>query len=307
MIWYLAGGFIFGLVIMLLILLPKLRITQTIDEVVKNKNEELKTQCEILTQQEREYSIEVESLQTKIMGLKIQTETAKENFSTEVELLNEKMSSQADIISKNYSDYIAELNITYTNEAADLAKGLSTDLEKIKLVEDKLKELQAKQQSVTDAFVRAEEIEKEKDFYRIVLSQEDIKEIEELRQVKLRNEVPLNKVIWKVYYETPFNAMLGRIIGGRTVTGIYKITNLVNGKCYVGQANDLASRWKQHVKCGLGAEQYNNSKLYPEMYKLGVENFTFEILEECAKEELDEREDWYQDFYSAKTFGYSIK
>lgn len=57
MIWYLAGGFIFGLVIMLLILLPKLRITQTIDEVVKNKNEELKTQCEILTQQEREYSM----------------------------------------------------------------------------------------------------------------------------------------------------------------------------------------------------------------------------------------------------------
>jgi hypothetical protein len=39
----------------------------------------------------------------------------------------------------------------------------------------------------------------------------------------------------------------------------------------------------------------------------GVENFSFEIIEECDKSLLNEREQFWQDFYNAKTFGYSIK
>ena len=43
------------------------------------------------------------------------------------------------------------------------------------------------------------------------------------------------------------------------------------------------------------------------MAEFGVENFTFEIIEECNKEQLDEREDYYQDFFHTKDYGYSIK
>ena len=43
------------------------------------------------------------------------------------------------------------------------------------------------------------------------------------------------------------------------------------------------------------------------MYELGPENFTFEIIEECPKEKLDEREDFWQEYFEAKTWGYSIK
>jgi hypothetical protein len=50
----------------------------------------------------------------------------------------------------------------------------------------------------------------------------------------LRDQEPLNKVIWKVYYEKPTSDLIGRVIGSGTHTGIYKITNLHNGKCYVG-------------------------------------------------------------------------
>jgi len=43
------------------------------------------------------------------------------------------------------------------------------------------------------------------------------------------------------------------------------------------------------------------------MLSIGVENFTFEIIEQCDSKLLNSREDYWQDFYHAKDFGYSIK
>jgi hypothetical protein len=156
---------------------------------------------------------------------------------------------------------------------------------------------------------RAEEIKQEASFYKINLSELDKEEIIMLRNVTpyLRDKEPLNKVIWKVYYEKPTTDLIGRVIGSGIHTGIYKITNLDNQMCYVGQAANLADRWKQHIKRGLGAETPTKNKLYPAMIAIGVENFSFEVIEECPRENLDEREDYWQEYFKAKEFGYSIK
>ena len=53
---------------------------------------------------------------------------------------------------------------------------------------------------------------------------------------------------------------------------------------------DLRDRWSTHIKTGLGAETPTRNKLYPAMLAFGVENFTFEVLEECSSEQLNERE-----------------
>ena len=83
---------------------------------------------------------------------------------------------------------------------------------------------------------RAEELKEQTDFYRIKLSETDIKEIEMLRGVipYLRDKESLNKIIWKVFYEKPTSDLIGRVVGSGTHTGIYKITNIPNGMCYVG-------------------------------------------------------------------------
>ena len=156
---------------------------------------------------------------------------------------------------------------------------------------------------------REEEKRQEKNFYRLVLPDSDLHEISQLRAVEpfLRDKEALNKVIWKVYYEKPYTDMIGRVIGQGIKTGIYKITNIENQMCYVGQAVNVADRWKQHIKRGLGAEAPTRNKLYPAMSQYGVENFTFELLEECAKDNLDAQEDYWQEFFHAKDFGYSIK
>ena len=119
----------------------------------------------------------------------------------------------------------------------------------------------------------------------------------------------LGKLIWKVYLEKPYSDLCGRLFGDATrVTGIYKITNLNNEMCYVGQAVNVIDRWKQHIKRAIGAETPIQNKLYPAMSEEGIENFTFELIEEVPDRlKLDEREDYWQDFYKAKEFGYSIK
>ena len=175
--------------------------------------------------------------------------------------------------------------------------------------ENKLQELQQKINSIVESNKRIELKKQQKDFYRLQLSDLDIEEIKKIRSIEpyLRQKEPLNKVIWKVYYEKPYTALIGRVIGNKKITGIYKITNLENGMCYIGQSVDIAERWKQHIKRGIGADPATQNKLYPAMLEQGVENFTFELLEECPGEQLTEREKFYTDFYKAQEYGYSIK
>ena len=87
--------------------------------------------------------------------------------------------------------------------------------------------------------------------------------------------------------------MVGRVVGKECRTGIYKLTNLTNQMCYVGQSVNIAERFKQHIKRGLGAETATNNKLYPAMKENGVENFSFEIIEDCEKNQLNEREKFW--------------
>ena len=86
----------------------------------------------------------------------------------------------------------------------------------------------------------------QKDFYRIQLNSNDEKEIELLREVEpfLRDKEPLNKVIWKCYYEKPTTDLIGRVIGTGVHCGIYKITDIESGRCYVGQSVNLSDRFK---------------------------------------------------------------
>ena len=103
------------------------------------------------------------------------------------------------------------------------------------------------------------------------------------------------------------NTVCSNVLGPNTVTGIYKITNQLNDVCYIGQAVDVASRWKQHAKCGLGIDTPVNNKLYAAMIRDGLENFTFELLEKCTQAELNEKEKFYIELYQADKYGYNLK
>jgi len=60
---------------------------------------------------------------------------------------------------------------------------------------------------------------------------------------------------------------------------------------------------KQHCKCGLGIEASSTNKLYNSMQKDKVWNFSFELLEECPREQLNEKEAFWIDMYSSNVYG----
>lgn len=186
----------------------------------------------------------------------------------------------------------------------------STKLEEeLKNTTEKLAEEKAKANAITESNKRAQLEKEQKDFYRLQLSDIDIEEIAKIRSIEpyLRQKEPLNKVIWKSYYEKPFTDLIGRVLGSKVRTGIYKITNIANGMVYIGQAVSVQERWRQHIKRGIGADPPTQNKLYPAMLEYGVENFTFELLEECPAIKLTEREKFYTDFYNAQTYGYVVR
>lgn len=89
-------------------------------------------------------------------------------------------------------------------------------------------------------------------------------------------------------------------------TGIYKITNIINQNCYIGQAYDIESRWERHKNSAFNS----NSNAYKytislALRKYGLQNFTFEILELCPIEELNEKEIFYIERYDSFLKGYN--
>ena len=162
-------------------------------------------------------------------------------------------------------------------------------------LEQTLLSLRSTVDAATEAAKREQEKQAKEFFYRVILSKEDLEEIQKLKSIipYLRDSEPLNKIIWKIYYEKPTTDMVGRVVGKECRTGIYKLTNLTNQMCYVGQSVNIAERFKQHIKRGLGAETATNNKLYPAMKENGIENFSFEIIEDCEKNQLNEREKFW--------------
>jgi len=91
--------------------------------------------------------------------------------------------------------------------------------------------------------------------------------------------------------------------------GIYKITNKINNKVYIGQSINIEQRWGQHKRNAFNENCHTyNYPLYRAIRKYGIENFTFEIIEECSSEILTVKEQQWIDYYNSlnSQYGYNI-
>lgn len=88
------------------------------------------------------------------------------------------------------------------------------------------------------------------------------------------------------------------------MTGIYVITNTMNGKKYVGQSINISQRWRAHRT----RYQTEDGPLYRAMRKYGLDAFTFEILVECDKADLNDLEQYWIGIYQSNNpdFGYNL-
>lgn len=277
-----------------------LKIEQDIAAIEEKKNNLSKKYQDAILEFENDYKNKTEDKKVaieKIMQEQIQ----------EMKAENEKQRIEIDKQKKEIFDDYGEVVKEYEGMKARAKEKYDKVMEEYNTTITKKKE---EIQNLIEQFKKDEEARKEADFYRIPISSAAKNDIDKLKGVaaQLSKPATLYKLIWKEYYENGFNAMIGRVLGGdKDKSGIYKITNINNQMVYIGQAVNIGSRWRTHVKRGLGCEEKTNNRLYTALWEEGVENFTFQVVEMCDKEKLTEREKFYIDFYNSKDYGYNSK
>lgn len=90
------------------------------------------------------------------------------------------------------------------------------------------------------------------------------------------------------------------------MTGIYKITNTINGKSYIGQSTDIHRRWRNEIADSNNSNSHSyNYPLMKAFRKYGADNFKFEVIEECKSEELNQKEVYWIDYFDTFFHGYN--
>lgn len=253
--------------------------------------DEARKQQDLLKQQSEEQKQLLDAAQQQA------NEIAQDSIKNAEAQAQEAYEARVKALAASYEQKEQEYKDKYDQVIAALNKSILAE-------KGKLEDLEAKQQAYYEAQKRAQEIEEQADYYRLLLTDYDISDIYLLRdlQMKFTRKDVIDKMIWETYYRPAFDVLTGKLCPTEKMCGIYKITCLKNQATYIGQSVDIKERWRQHIKSGINHGPTTN-RLYQEMYKQGPENFTFEILEEVPREKLNERESYWIEFYKTKEVG----
>ena len=233
-------------------------------------------------------------------------EQAKLELSNIKEIETQKINYELDTKRKNaaeeYENALKEISDAFEKRKLEIA-------EKITSIQNVLEDFQRKQEVIGQEILRRRAIEEQKDFYRICLTEQQIYDMQILQEIipKLYNRSNLNKLIYDIYYSKEAQAMVKRVLNGNQPSGIYKITRLKTGEIYIGKSTNVKDRWIQHCKTAAGCGTIAHSILHTTMEKDGIQNFTFELLEEVPKDKLSEREKYWINFYKSKEYGMNEK
>ena len=285
-----------------------------VDTAASNANKKIYEETERLKAEYELYKTTNETILSENNKLTTQIEEGKKHLSTIQNAIDnqQEMSSNAfknycDILEKKYKEVeeehdmeIEALNTAYSNLQLKLlreADEVRSDLDKIK----------ATRAAAIEAARREKDIENNLTFYCLDISDADKIDIAKLEALKPSLNKPrvLSMLIWQTWFQKPLKALSANIVGATDATGIYKITNIKTKECYIGQAIHIKDRWVEHVKCGLGIDTPAGNKLYKAIQEFGLWNFSFEVLEVCPQNQLNEKEKYYIDLYSSYDYGYN--
>lgn len=274
----------------------QLTLANCILELEKKINTQQNT-LEINENQINNYKKELTDLQNNISKtIDNQQEMSRKAFENYCEVLDNKYKEEEE----EYEQYRDALQTAYSNLQLQLMREADE-------AREELAKIEATRAAAIQAQIKEKEIEQNSSFYCLQVTDSELRDIAVLESIKpkLNNERILSMLIWQTYWRTPMTNLCNNVIGKTIKTGIYKITNQKTKECYIGQAVDLASRWKDHAKCGLGIDTPVGNKLYRSMQEFGIQNFSWEVLEECERKDLDEKEKYYINLYMSKEYGFN--
>ena len=203
-----------------------------------------------------------------------------------------------ELLQRQLDDFIAS--------AAETKKSVNDEIEELRSL---LEDYKSKRDLINQAIVHEKEIREQQDFYRIVLNESDKEDIQLLNTIEMRlhSREALYKLIYDVFYKKPLNDMINRVLQGKEFCGIYRITNLKTNEAYIGKSTNIKTRWQNHCKTAIGLDGMARTKIHSAMKEYGIDNFSFEVLEKCTKENYSEREKYWINFYETNVYGYNIQ
>lgn len=152
------------------------------------------------------------------------------------------------------------------------------------------------------------ENENDDETHKLHISEQARNDIEYLLNavaLRLNNPNIIYKLIWSEYVQRPANELLNHILPDKDCSGIYKITNCEDKRCYIGRSTSVRKRLQEHIKSSIGIENIASQRVHEVMREKGLWNFRFELLEECSKDQLGEREKYYIEFFDSQSYGYN--
>lgn len=202
---------------------------------------------------------------------------------------------------------LMQLEQEFKEKMEQYAREESIINERIEPLRRELEDYVQKRAAIIETIRREEELKDKESFHKINLTQEAIDDIAYIESIltKIHKRDIIAKVVWEAYIQVPTKEMLNRIIGTSKKSGIYRITNIESQQCYIGQGVDLARRLTEHIKGTLGIQSIADQRIHHAMAEKGLQNWTFEMLEECPKEKLNERERFWINFYKSNEYGYN--
>ena len=203
--------------------------------------------------------------------------------------------------------YVSTLEQAYLDAETEYLGKVAALNENLKNEQSLLDKIKEDRLLAIEAVRKEKQISNEKENYSLILSDSELADIQILNNLKKSLSQPriLSMLIWNQYYQPLAKKKFAEILGSKTICGIYKITNQQTGECYIGQSVDVDKRFKEHLKCGLGIDTPIGNKLYKAMNQYGIQNFTFELIREADKKDLDKLEQYYISLYQADKYGYN--
>ena len=255
---------------------------------------------------------------TKIMEAKNQLTSIEEKIQQKEQQFNQKYNFEEQAIQSRLKEYenlkrktidqqLEFFKLECNQQKSKYEQKLSSIQQEVQAAAASLQTLKQTRKAAYQSLLRQKEIKNKIDDYRLVPSDIELSDIKKLEKVKLELAKPriLSMLIWQTYWQPLAKVKFPIILKDKTKMGIYKITNAQTNECYIGQAVDIYKRWNQHCKAGLGIDTPPGNKLYKAIQEYGLQNFTFEILLECNRDELNEKEKYFISLYQADTYGYN--
>ena len=255
---------------------------------------------------ESTYDTKIASLRRELEQLEEFKKTNETNIDEYFNLYKEKAQADIDDWIKSAQECAMMVYDEFAQDYEVLKVQKRNELDKIS---QELEDYKVKRDTINQAILRQKQIEEQKDFYRILITEKDIQDIKLLEDIrpKFEHKEILSKLIFDCYIKRPLQEMEKRVLQDKKISGIYKITYVPTGEAYIGRSQDIKNRWVEHVKSSLNIGTIAHSTFHNVLAQNGLENFTWEVLETAPKEKLNEAEKYWINFYETNKYGYNQK